>query len=179
MRFFQLVEDAAELDGLHFDIELLLNVGPDGNQVVFSFYLHAVPGEIEQADRAAIETLSELADGAEHVFLRQILSGDHIESDISQCCGHPPRVIHRIGQRSVSISAVSDHQRHSRFRGPLCHGTLCGLPAVLNRSAENHRRHQENAYQDYIVMPSVSFFHLTVSMIKLAACQWADLSAAG
>jgi hypothetical protein len=98
----------------HASIILAADIGIDGNQVIAPAHLYAVTGEIEQAERLALQLVAELAQCQVHVLERRVLAMHDLEAGLLQEQSHIGGIVGRIGQRHALVGAVADHQRNAR-----------------------------------------------------------------
>jgi hypothetical protein len=84
-------------------------------QEVAPLDLHAVAGEVEQADGVASQPVAEGADGGVHLALVGIEFQVDLEAGALQRFGHRLRIVGGVVKRHVRVAAVADDERLSRL----------------------------------------------------------------
>ncbi len=140
-RGVHLLEDRLQIQRGKRHFVFALDVGIDRYQVIPAAHLHAMAGEIEQAQRFALELVAKFAQGQVHILEAGVFALHDVETGTLQQRGHVLCVIDRIGQRHALVSGVSDHQCDARrFLGGRWRGLV--LRKSNNGAAREEQRRQ-------------------------------------
>jgi len=107
-----LAQQQADVDGGVGHLVFGLDIGIYRDEEVATLHLHAVPGVIEDGNRAGCQSGPKLADDVRHGFLGLVLSVGDVETEILQRPRNGACVVYRISQRRGWIGAVADDQGH-------------------------------------------------------------------
>ena len=113
------VQDVARVDRLVGQLFRLQFLGRDieGQEVVVAVLLHAVPGEVEEADVVGIEACAEGVDGAFHALPVGIFQQGDGKASFFQRFFHGAGIVERVFQRFFRIGGVADDQREALLFG--------------------------------------------------------------
>jgi hypothetical protein len=108
---------AVERDRLVLDVDVALERGVDGEEIVGAVDLDAVAGIEHDGDVGLVRVLGEVAERAAHLDAGEIvLGGDDLEARLFEHGGDGGCVIDRIGERpDIGVIGIADDQRDALF----------------------------------------------------------------
>ena len=132
------------------------DLGIDRDEIVFARELHAMPGIVDHRHgvlSAGGDLGGKVLHDLEHVVLRQVGRGDHLEAGrVEQLC-HRSRIVAGIGEiRRVLVVRIADHQRDALLRTAqrgwrIGAFGICSLGEACAAADEAQQAHQQTGLE--------------------------------